>query len=74
MAFQLAPIGGVLSSVVLVLVWVDNELSFVIVLAYPLSMPLPPHVGAMRVSIYCKLIKLLITVLTKNVNEMAPNF
>ena len=52
MAFKLAPIGRVFSSVMLVPVWVNNELQFVIVLMYPLSMPLPSDVGRMRVSIY----------------------
>ena len=52
MAFQLAPIGGVFSSVVLVPVWVNNELISVIVMMYLLSMPLPPYVGTMRVGIH----------------------
>ena len=74
MAFQLTPIGGVISSVVLVPVWVNNEVRFMIALLYLLSMPLPPDVRPMRVHIYCNLIKLLTTVLTKHVNKMAPNF
>ena len=57
MAFQLAPIGGVVSSVVLVPIWVNNELRFVIVLVYLLSMPPPPDVGPMRVSVYLNVVK-----------------
>ena len=68
MAFQLAPVGGVFSSVVLVPVGVSNEVPFVIVLMYLLSMPLPPGGRPMRVSIYHNLIKLLTAVLTKQVN------
>ena len=73
MAFKLAPVGGVISLVVLVPVWVNNELRFMIVPAYPLSMPLPPDVGTMRVSIYHNVIKLLKTVSTKH-GKMAPIF
>ena len=73
MAFQLTLVGGVVSSMVLVLIWVNNELRFVIVLAYPLSMPPPPYVGPVRVSIYCVLIKFLTYILTKHVNKMVPD-
>ena len=49
MAFQLQVIGGMLPPVVLVPVWVNNELRFIVVLTYPLSMPPPPDVGPTRV-------------------------
>ena len=52
MAFQLQEVGGVFSPVVLVPVWVNDELRFIVGPAYLLSMPLPPDFGPMRVSIY----------------------
>ena len=46
---------GMYSLVVLVPVWVDDELGFIVVQMYPLSMPPPPDFGPMRVSVYISL-------------------
>ena len=59
--------------VVLVPVWVNNELRFLVVPGYPLSMPPPPDIGPMKVSSYLGSAGLLTTALTKYVNEMVPN-
>ena len=45
-------LGGIISSVVLVPVWVNKELRFVVVLTYLLFMPPPPDVGPMRGNVY----------------------
>ena len=49
-AFQLQLIGGIFLPVVLVPVWVNNKLRFMVMPIYPLSMPLPPDIGPMRAS------------------------
>ena len=52
MAFQLQEAGGMFSPVMLVPVLVNDELRFIVVPMYLLSMPPPPHFGPMMVSVY----------------------
>ena len=74
MAFQLQEIGGMFSPVVLIPVWVNDELRFIAVPMYLLSIPLPPNFGPMRLSIYFGLNEDVNLSLTEYVDEMVPNF